>query len=65
MVADYFYTARRSRLLEIFRLRGLEVLLLSDRVDDWLMNHLSEFDGKALQDVARGRLDLEDEGEDE
>ncbi|MEM9397613.1 MAG: molecular chaperone HtpG [Pseudomonadota bacterium] len=65
VVAENFNTARRSPQLEIFRKRGLEVLLLSDRVDDWLMNHLSEFDGKALQDVARGRLDLEDEGEDE
>ncbi len=65
VVAENFNTARRSPQLEIFRKRGIEVLLLSDRVDDWLMNHLQEFDGKQLQDVARGRLDLEDETEEE
>lgn len=65
VVAENFNTARRSPQLEIFRKRGIEVLLLSDRVDDWLMNHLREFDGKQLQDVARGRLDLQDESEEE
>ena len=60
VVADNFNTAKRSPQLEIFRKRGIEVLLLSDRVDDWLMNHLQEFDGKSFQDVARGRLDLDD-----
>jgi molecular chaperone HtpG len=65
VVAENFNTARRSPQLEIFRKRGIEVLLLSDRVDDWLMNHLQEFDGKQLQDVARGRLDLQDESEEE
>lgn len=65
VVAENFNTARRSPQLEIFRKRGIEVLLLSDRVDDWLMNHLQEFDGKQLQDVARGRLDLDDADEEE
>ncbi|EED32814.1 chaperone protein HtpG [gamma proteobacterium NOR5-3] len=65
VVAENFNTARRSPQLEVFRKRGIEVLLLSDRVDDWLMNHLQEFDGKQLQDVARGRLDLDDESEEE
>ncbi|MFK8041734.1 molecular chaperone HtpG [Congregibacter sp.] len=65
VVAENFNTAKRSPQLEVFRKRGIEVLLLSDRVDDWLMNHLQEFDGKQLQDVARGRLDLEDENEEE
>jgi molecular chaperone HtpG len=65
VVAENFNTARRSPQLEIFRKRGIEVLLLSDRVDDWLMNHLQEFDGKTLQDVARGRLDLDDADEEE
>lgn len=65
VVAENFNTARRSPQLEIFRKRGIEVLLLTDRVDDWLMNHLQEFDGKQLQDVARGRLDLDDVDEDE
>ena len=65
VVAENFNTARRSPHLEVFRKRGIEVLLLSDRVDDWLMNHMQEFDGKTLQDVARGRLDLEDESEED
>lgn len=65
VVAENFNTAKRSPQLEVFRKRGIEVLLLSDRVDDWLMNHLQEFDGKQLQDVARGRLDLDDESEEE
>ncbi|WP_439102595.1 molecular chaperone HtpG [Congregibacter sp.] len=65
VVAENFNTAKRSPQLEVFRKRGIEVLLLCDRVDDWLMNHLQEFDGKQLQDVARGRLDLDDESEEE
>jgi len=65
VVGENFNTARRSPHLEVFRKRGIEVLLLSDRVDDWLMSHLQEFDGKTLQDVARGRLDLEDTDEEE
>lgn len=60
VVAESHNTARNSPHLEVFRKKGIEVLLLSDRVDDWLMNHLSEFDGKAFQDVARGELDLGD-----
>ena len=60
VVAENFNTAKRSPQLEIFRKRGIEVLLLSDRVDDWLVNHLQEFEGKSFQDVARGRLDLDD-----
>ena len=58
VVAENFNTAKSSPHLEVFRKKGIEVLLLSDRVDDWLMNHLQEFDGKAFQDVARGSLDL-------
>ncbi|WP_417765110.1 molecular chaperone HtpG [Spongiibacter tropicus] len=66
VVAENHRTAASSPHLEVFRKKGIEVLLLSDRVDDWLMNHLSEFDGKALQDVGRGQLDLgELEDEDE
>ena len=57
VVAENFKTARHSPQLEVFRKKGIEVLLLSDRVDDWLMNHLQEFDGKQFQDVARGALD--------
>jgi molecular chaperone HtpG len=65
VVAENFNTAKNSPHLEVFRKKGIEVLLLSDRVDDWLMNHLQEFDGKQLQDVARGSLDLSSSSEDE
>jgi molecular chaperone HtpG len=65
VVAENFNTAKNSPHLEVFRKKGIEVLLLSDRVDDWLMNHLQEFDGKQFQDVARGALDLEPESEEE
>jgi len=58
VVAENFNTAKNSPHLEVFRKKGIEVLLLSDRVDDWLMNHLQDFDGKQFQDVARGALDL-------
>lgn len=60
VVADNFNTAKNSPHLEVFRKKGIEVLLLVDRVDDWLMGTLTEFDGKALQDVGRGALDLGD-----
>ncbi len=66
VVADGFNAARNSPQLEIFRKKGIEVLLLSDRIDDWLMAHLGEFDGKSFADVAKGDLDLgdvEDEAE--
>ena len=58
IVADNFNTAASSPHLEVFLKKGIEVLLLSDRVDDWLMGHLNEFDGKSLQDVGKGELDL-------
>ena len=65
VVAENFNTAKHSPHLEVFRKKGIEVLLLSDRVDDWLMNHLREFDSKPLQDVARGALDLDVDSEEE
>ena len=65
VVAENFNTAKNSPHLEFFRKKGIEVLLLSDRVDDWLMNHLQEFDGKQFQDVARGALDLDSDNEEE
>jgi molecular chaperone HtpG len=65
VVAENFNTAKNSPHLEVFRKKGIEVLLLSDRVDDWLMNHLQEFDGKQFQDVARGALDLSADSEEE
>ncbi|MCS2609979.1 molecular chaperone HtpG [Halomonas dongshanensis] len=60
VVADSFNAAKNSPHLEIFRKKGIEVLLLSDRIDEWLMSHLTEFDGKSLADVAKGDLDLGD-----
>ena len=65
VVAENFNTAKNSPHLEVFRKKGIEVLLLSDRVDDWLMNHLQEFDGKQFQDVARGALDLATDSEED
>ncbi|MEO5341233.1 MAG: molecular chaperone HtpG [Magnetococcus sp. MYC-9] len=50
--------ARKSPHLEIFRQKGIEVLLLSDRVDEWFVSHLHEFEGKSLQSVTKGDLDL-------
>lgn len=58
LIADSEKAARSSPHLEIFRKKGIEVLLLSDRIDEWLMSHLHEFDGKSLQDITRGDLDL-------
>jgi len=58
VVAESVNAARNSPHLEIFRKKGVEVLLLSDRIDEWLMSHLNEFDGKQFQDIARGSLDL-------
>jgi molecular chaperone HtpG len=65
VVAENFNTAKNSPHLEVFRKKGIEVLLLSDRVDDWLMNHLQDFDGKSFQDVGRGELDLSADSEEE
>ncbi len=59
VTADTFNAARNSPQLEIFRSKGVEVLLLSDRVDEWVVGHLTEFGGKPLASVARGGLDLD------
>jgi molecular chaperone HtpG len=59
IVADGFAAAKNSPHLEIFRKKGLEVLLLTDRVDEWLMSHLTEFEGKSFQAVTKGALDLD------
>jgi molecular chaperone HtpG len=56
--AESFNAAKNSPHLEIFRKKGIEVLLLSDRVDEWMMGSFTEFDGKKLQSVAKGDLDL-------
>jgi len=58
VTADSFAAARNSPHLEVFRKKGIEVLLLHDRVDEWMVSHLTEFDGKALVSVAKGELDL-------
>jgi molecular chaperone HtpG len=58
ITADTFAAATHSPHLEIFRTKGIEVLLLHDRVDEWMLGGLFEFDGKALQSVAKGELDL-------
>jgi molecular chaperone HtpG len=58
IAADSHAAARNSPNLEIFKKKGIEVLLLSDRVDEWLTSHLAEYDGKKLQSVAKGELDL-------
>jgi molecular chaperone HtpG len=68
IAAENFNTASNSPHLEVFRKKGIEVVLLFDRVDEWLMGHLAEFSGKQLQDVGKGELDLgklEDAGEKE
>ncbi|SES92813.1 molecular chaperone HtpG [Nitrosomonas marina] len=68
ITADTLRAAKSSPHLEVFRKKGIEVLLLADRVDEWLVSHLTEFDSKQLQSVAKGGLDLgnlEDEAEKE
>lgn len=65
-VAENYNTAKNSPHLEIFRKKGIEVLLMSDRVDEWLMGQLFDFLGKSFQDVSKGELDLgETENEEE
>ncbi len=66
ITADSLSAARNSPQLELFRKKGIEVLLLADRVDEWMLAHLFEFDGKPLQSVAKGAVKLgtlQDEGE--
>jgi molecular chaperone HtpG len=58
VTADSLATAKNSPQLEIFRKKGIEVLLLTDRVDEWMLSHLYEFDGKPLTSVAKGGVDL-------
>ena len=58
ITADTFAAAKASPHLEVFRKKGVEVLLMGDRVDEWMMSFLTEFDGRKLQSVAKGALDL-------
>jgi len=66
VTAETFNAAKNSPHLEVFRKKGIEVILLSDRVDEWVVSHLTEFEGKQMVSVAKGGLDLgklEDEAE--
>jgi molecular chaperone HtpG len=58
ITADTHTAASSSPHLEVFRKKGVEVLIMSDRIDEWMMGYLNEYDGKQFQDVARGDLDL-------
>ena len=59
VTADSLAAAKASPQLEIFKKKGIEVLLLVDRVDEWMLSHLYEFEGKPLQSVAKGSVDLD------
>ncbi len=59
LIAESDSAARQSPHLEVFRARGVEVLLLTDRIDEWFMSFAGEFDGKQFQDITRGELDLD------
>ena len=63
IVADSYAAARNSPHLELFRKKGIEVLLMYDRIDEWLVGHLHEYDGKPLKSVTQADLDIEDEVE--
>ncbi|AHG78615.1 Chaperone protein htpG [Mannheimia varigena USDA-ARS-USMARC-1312] len=60
LTADSYQAAKNSPHLELFNKKGIEVLLLSDRIDEWLISHLTEFDGKPLQSITKSDLDLGD-----
>jgi len=63
ITAESLAAAKHSPHLEVFRKKGIEVILLHDRIDEWLTSHLPEFDGKKLQSIAKGDLDLSAIGE--
>ncbi|HSW93666.1 MAG TPA: molecular chaperone HtpG [Gammaproteobacteria bacterium] len=65
ITADGFNTAKSSPHLEVFRQKEIEVILLYDRIDEWLVGHLTEFDGKPLQSVAKGDVSLDEMSETE
>ncbi|MFZ4501463.1 MAG: molecular chaperone HtpG [Burkholderiaceae bacterium] len=58
VTADSLAAAKASPHLEVFKKKGIEVLLLADRIDEWMLNFLTEFDGKSIQSVSKGALDL-------
>jgi molecular chaperone HtpG len=61
LTAENYLTGSRSPHLEVFRKKGIEVLLMTDRVDEWMISHLSEFKGKTFEDITKGELNLDDE----
>lgn len=63
ITASSYNAAKHSPHLEIFTKKGIEVLLLSDKIDEWLVGYLSEFAGKKLQSISKGKVELDDEGE--
>ena len=65
ITAENLASAKNSPHLEVFRKKGIEVLLLADRIDEWLVGHLDKFDGKELQSIAKGELDLSGVGGEE
>ncbi|MFW9338869.1 molecular chaperone HtpG, partial [Glaesserella parasuis] len=60
LTADSYQAAKNSPHLELFNKKGIEVLLLSDHIDEWFISHLTEFDGKPLQSITKSDLDLGD-----
>ena len=64
VTASSYNAAKNSPHLEIFRKKGIEVILLSDRVDEWLVGYLSEFEGKKLQSISKGKVELGDDDTD-
>jgi len=60
LTAENYLTASRSPHLEVFRKKGIEVLLLTDRVDEWMISHLSEFKGKTFEDITKGDIALDE-----
>ncbi len=65
VTASSYMAAKHSPHLEIFKKKGIEVLLLSDRIDEWLVNYLGEFEGKKWQSISKGKIDLKDEKKDD
>ena len=65
ITASSYNAAKNSPHLEIFKKKGIEVLLLSDKIDEWLVGYLSEFDGKKLQSISKGKVDFEDDVKEE
>lgn len=65
VTASSYNAAKNSPHLEVFKKKGIEVLLLSDRIDEWLVGYMSEFSGKKLQSISKGKIDLGDNDQEE